>query len=84
MITKCTLHIHQTFPELTELRHRSQVKGAGFSIAEWKGTIEVTSLKGEITLLANKREIVIRQFQKVVYEVLTKQVSIIDTKIKRA
>lgn len=57
---------------------------AGFSITEWKGTIEVTSLKGEITILANKQEIVIRQFQRAVYDVSAKQISIIDTKMKRA
>jgi hypothetical protein len=57
---------------------------ASFSITEVKGTIEVTALEGKIVMWANREQIIVRQFQRAVYDVATKQVSIVDTKIKRA
>jgi ferric-dicitrate binding protein FerR (iron transport regulator) len=57
---------------------------ASFSITEGKGIIEVTALEGKISMWVNREQIIVRQFQRAVYDMYTKQISIIDTKIKRA
>jgi transcriptional regulator with XRE-family HTH domain len=56
---------------------------ASFSIVKGDGTIEVMVTKNEVVIVTDQQQLVLRTLQHATYNISTKQITIVDTRIKR-
>jgi ferric-dicitrate binding protein FerR (iron transport regulator) len=56
---------------------------ASFSLEKGRGTIEVTVFSNEASITVDQRQFSIHAFQRATYHVATKQLTLVDTRVKR-